>query len=72
MSELGTTAFTAGEVSSSIIIGNEYIVPSFKAFGRIPLPGDDAIMERVREEWCLCLGQSSLTEGTRPYQWLPR
>ena len=63
MSQLGTAAFNAGEVSTSLFIGNEYIVPSLKAFTQHVFPGDDPILEKVREEWCQCLDQSSLTEG---------
>ena len=63
MSQLGTAAFNAGEVSTSLFIGNEYIVPSLKAFTQHTFPGDDPILEKVREEWCQCLDQSSLTEG---------
>ncbi|XP_011404322.2 PREDICTED: ubiquitin carboxyl-terminal hydrolase 28-like isoform X1 [Amphimedon queenslandica] len=62
VSEIGTVAFTSGEVSSSIVIGNDYIVPGLKAFSLHPFPGDDSILEKVREEWCQCLDQSSLTE----------
>ena len=62
MSQLGTAAFNAGEVSTSLFIGNEYIVPSLKAFTQHPFLGDNPILEKVREEWCQCLDQSSLTE----------
>ena len=64
VSELGTAAFTSGEVSSSIVIGNEYIVPGLKAFSQHPFNGDEPILERVREEWCRCL-DGSLTEGEK-------
>ena len=63
VSEMGTVAFTSGEVSSSIVIGNDYIVPGLKAFSLHPFTGDDSILEKVREEWCQCLDQSSLTES---------
>jgi hypothetical protein len=62
VSQLGTTAFTSGEVGTSLKIGNDYIVPSLKAFSRSPFEGDESIVERVREEWCQCLDRSSLTE----------
>ena len=64
MSQLGTAAFNAAEVSTSLFIGNEYIVPGLKAFTKHVFPGDDPILEKMREEWCRCLDQSSLTEGT--------
>ena len=63
VSHVGTDSFASGKVTQGLAIGNNLIVPALKELSLRPFIGDEQVIERVREDWCQCLGQNDLTEG---------
>ena len=63
VSHVGTDCFASGKVTQGLAIGNNLIVPALKELSLRPFIGDEQVIERVREDWCQCLGQNDLTEG---------
>lgn len=62
-SDLIYRIFEKGEVVSAMKIANTHLVPSLGAFAMSICPGDEDVLEKVREEWCQCLTHPGLTEG---------
>ena len=64
VSQKGTRCFNTESVSAGLDIGNTFIVPAIKELTSQASVGDEVVVEKIREEWCNCLEQSSLTEGS--------
>ena len=65
--------FDQGQVGTALEIATVLLVPALKSMSELQCPGDDAVMERVREDWCNCLTHPSLSgsefihDTLRPY-----
>ena len=55
------TLFDRGQVQAALETATTLLVPALKSMSDLRCPGDDAVMERVREEWCNCLTHPSLS-----------
>ena len=54
-------------MSMALDMANHYLVPGLKAVAEYPCPGDDEVVEKIREEWCSCLMHPSLPESEAQY-----
>ena len=57
--------FEHGQVRDGIQVANTLVVPALAQLSREggAGEGDGEVLERVREEWCQCLGRPDLNEG---------
>ena len=55
--------FENGDVDEAIQLAAGLLLPALKALGECVCDEDRRAMESVREVWCQCLVQSSLSEG---------
>ena len=55
--------FDQGDVRAALETATNFLVPTLKSMSELRCPGDDGVMERVREEWCNCLTQPSLSSS---------
>lgn len=54
--------FEMGRVRDGIQLANTLVVPALAQLSRDG-GGDREVLEKVREEWCQCLGRPDLNEG---------
>lgn len=55
--------FDQGHVRAALETATVLLVPAFKSMSELPCPGDEQVIERVREDWCNCLTHPSLSDG---------
>lgn len=60
--------FERGEVRDGIQVANTLVVPALAQLSREgggggEGQGEELVLEKVREEWCQCLGRPDLNEG---------
>lgn len=55
--------FDQGHVRTALETATVLLVPAFKSISELPCPGDEQVIERVREDWCNCLTHPSLSDG---------
>jgi hypothetical protein len=55
--------FDQGNVRAALEMATNFLVPTLKSMSELRCPGDDGVMERVREEWCNCLTHPSLSSS---------
>ena len=55
--------FDQGNVRAALEMATDFLVPTLKSMAELRCPGDDGVMERVREEWCNCLTHPSLSSS---------
>ena len=63
MSKKAFNQFENGDVDEAIQLAVGLLLPALKALSECVCDEDKKTMEGVRELWCQCLVQSSLTEG---------
>ena len=55
--------FDQGQVGAALETATVLLVPALKSMAELPCPGDEEVMERVREDWCNCLTHPSLSDS---------
>ena len=60
-----SSLFKSGHVRDAFSLAGSLLVPALGAVAQVPCEGDEAVVERVREEWCNYLTHRSLSEGVR-------
>ena len=55
--------FDQGQVGAALEMATVLLVPALKSLAELPCPGDEEVVERVREDWCNCLTHPSLSDG---------
>lgn len=57
--------FDQGHVRAALETATVLLVPALKSMSELPCPGDEQVIERVREDWCNCLTHPSLSDGKK-------
>ncbi len=63
VSDLGYDFFQSKDVDKAVKIANELLIPCLSWFGCTIAPGDEGMLESVREKWCHCLNEPGLTSS---------
>ena len=63
VSNKGYRMFEKGEVRDGIQIANTLVVPALAQLSRESGRHEEAVLEKVREEWCQCLNRPGLDES---------
>ncbi len=64
VSQKGTVCFKSGNISLGLSIGDTCIVPAIKELCTTQASeSSEQLVEKIREDWCKCLDQSTTTEG---------
>ncbi|XP_064407430.1 ubiquitin carboxyl-terminal hydrolase 28-like [Halichondria panicea] len=61
ISDLAYNFFLSKNVQRALSVTNELLIPCMGLFGDAIAPGDEGILETIREKWCHCLNEPGLT-----------